>query len=63
MFGYNAQATIDEYGNKIELWKDGCSDAYELILELQRLIPDGKLPHELDMRCEKFFKLYDDNCM
>ena len=65
MFGHNSQATIDRIGSESEMWKDGCSDAYDLIQKLQYLAKENgyEIPNDLDLRCQKFFDLYNDNCM
>ena len=31
MFGHNSQAAIDSISSESEMWKEGCSDAYNLI--------------------------------
>ena len=65
MYGYNAQTTINELSTQSEDWKDRCSDAYDLILSLQREIQNNgnKIPNDLDLKCDKFFDSYNDNCM
>ena len=65
MFGHNSQAAIDRISSESELWKDGCSDAYDLIQQLQYLAKQNgiEIPNDLDLKCDKFFDLYNDNCM
>ena len=65
MFGHNSQATINRIGSESEMWKDACNGAYNLIQELQYLSKENdiEIPNDLDLRCEKFFDLYNDNCM
>ena len=65
MFGHNSQATIDRISSESELWKNACNNAYNLIQELQYLAKENvyEIPNDLDLRCQKFFELYNDNCM
>ena len=65
MFGYNAQESINELSIQAEDWKERCSNAYDLILLLQKEIKNNgnKIPNNLDLDCEKFFDSYNDNCM
>ena len=41
MFGYNAQESINELSIQAEDWKERCSNAYDLILLLQKEIKNN----------------------
>ena len=51
MFGHNSQATIDRISSESVGWKEACSDAYDLIQQLQYLAKENgiEIPNDLDL--------------
>ena len=64
MFGHNSQATIDRISSESTGWKEACSNAYNLIQQLQWLAKKNgiEIPNDLDLNCDRFFDYYNDNC-